>query len=193
MSMTKSVFREKCLKKLKKSYKQNKLYKSSLVNRQLSKLLKSDKKLDILFYYPLDMEVDILKVLNVMRKNNNIYIPFMVEQSFKMVPFRLPLKRKKFGIFEAGNSYKNIKNIDIAIVPVIGVDGNLQRVGFGKGMYDRFFDTLKKKPFTIFVQIEDCYTKKTVCDSYDIRCDIYLTPKTYYKTNKKIQGLNYVR
>jgi len=112
-----------------------------------------------------------------MRQKNDIYIPFMQGKSFKMVPFRLPLKRKKFGIFEAGNTHRNINKIDIAIVPVVGVDGNLQRVGFGKGMYDRFFAKLKNKPYTIFIQPEICFTKELVCDSYDVACDLLLTPK----------------
>ena len=100
----------------------------------------------------------------------------MEGESFKMVPFRLPLKKKKFGIYEAGRSLRDIKKIDIAIVPVVGVDGNLQRVGFGKGMYDRFFAKLKKKPYTLFVQLEFCYTKELICDSYDVSCDLLLTP-----------------
>ena len=40
---------------------------------------------------------------------------------------------------------RNINNIDIAIVPAVGVDGNLQRIGFGKGMYDRFFEKLQEE------------------------------------------------
>jgi 5-formyltetrahydrofolate cyclo-ligase len=99
----------------------------------------------------------------------------MEGKSFKMVPFRLPLKRKKFGIMEAGNSLRIINKIDIAIVPVVGIDKNLQRVGFGKGMYDRFFPTLKQKPFTVFVQLEPCITKKRLCDAYDIRADYYIS------------------
>lgn len=77
----------------------------------------------------------------------------MQGESFKMVPFRLPLKKKKFGIYEAGNSLRDIKNIDVAIVPVVGVDGNLQRVGFGKGMYDRFFEKLKKETIHNFYTV----------------------------------------
>ena len=101
----------------------------------------------------------------------------MVGESFKMVPFRLPLKKKNFGIYEAGNTIRNINKIDIAIVPTIGVDGRLQRIGFGKGMYDRFFEKLKKRPYMIFIQPEFCYTKKIICDDYDVACDLLLTPK----------------
>jgi 5-formyltetrahydrofolate cyclo-ligase len=93
-----------------------------------------------------------------------------------MVPFRLPLKKKKFGIFEAGNTIRNINKIDIAIVPVVGIDANMQRVGFGKGMYDRFFDKLKTKPYTVFVQPILCKTDKKICDSFDIQGDLLITP-----------------
>jgi len=176
MPLTKTIFRQKCLQKIKSLPSHNKLYRNSLVNKQLLQELKKIKNRRILFYYPLAMEVNILKVLTKMRQKNNIYIPFMQGKSFKMVPFRLPLKRKKFGIFEAGNTHRNINKIDIAIVPVVGVDGNLQRVGFGKGMYDRFFEKLQKRPYTIFIQQEFCHTKENICDLYDITGDILLTP-----------------
>lgn len=176
MSLTKQIFREKCLQKIKNSPKYNKTYRNLKLNQKLMNELKHIKHKKILFYYPLPFEVNVKKSLNRLRKNNTIYIPFMQQQSFKMVPFRLPLKKKKFGIFEAGNTIKKINKIDIAIVPSVAIDGNLQRIGFGKGMYDRFFEKLKKKPYTIFIQNEFCYTKEFICDEYDISCDLLLTP-----------------
>ena len=175
MPLTKTLFRQNCLQKIKNAPLHNNIYRNSILNQRLLKELNGVKNASILFYYPLPMEADILKVLTKMRQKNDIYIPFMQGESFKMVPFRLPLNKKKFGIFEAGNSIKNIKKIDIAIVPVVGVDGNLQRVGFGRGMYDRFFDKLKIKPYTIFIQPRLCHTKELVCDDYDVRCDLLLT------------------
>ena len=177
MSLTKVKFRENCLNKMKKLPLHNKLYRDSLLNKKLLAVLKKYKHKNILFYYPFGFEVDVKKVITKMRQKSNIYTPFMQGESFKMVPFRLPLKKKKFGILEAGNTLRNIKKIDIAIVPIVGVDANLQRVGFGKGMYDRFFAKLKKKPYTIFIQAELCHTEKMVCDSYDISCDLLLTPR----------------
>ena len=167
MTLTKIQFREKCLKQQKKQKKHNQIYRNFLLNQRLKK---------ILFYYPLPAEANIVKTLQYMRKISDVYIPFMEGESFKMVPFRLPLKKKKFGIYESGNSYKKINIIDIAIVPAVGVDGNFQRVGFGRGMYDRFFEKLKKRPYTIFIQNEYCYTKEFVCDYYDIKCDMLVTP-----------------
>ena len=188
MPLTKSKFRQDCLKKMKKLHKYNKKYKDLLLNQELIRLLKKERGKRILFYYPLENEVDIRKTLQQIRRKCNIFLPFMEGKSFKMVPFRLPLSKKKFEIFEAGNTLQNIRNIDIAIVPVVGVDGNLQRVGFGKGMYDRFFERLQKRPYTIFIQTELCYTKEKICDVYDVRGDILITTRKKIKTrsNKRI-------
>jgi len=188
MTPNKETFRKECLSKLKNSTKYNKLYKTSLVNRKLLKILKYKRRQKILFYYPLSLEINLIKVLREIRRKHDVYIPFMLEQSFKMVPFRLPLQQKKFGIYEAGNTNKNIKNIDIAIVPVVGVDGNLQRIGFGKGMYDRFFDKLQKRPYIIFTQLELCHTKNFICDDYDIAGNVLLTPKKVM-INKNIRKI----
>ena len=177
MYLSKPIFREKCLQKIKNSPKHNKIYRNSKLNSKLLKELGNIQGKEILFYYPLPFEGNILKALYRLRKKNTIYIPFMQGKSFKMVLFRLPMKKKKFGIFEAGDTTRDIKKIDIAIVPVVGVDGNKQRVGFGKGMYDRFFQKLKKKPYTIFIQSQLCYTKEVVCDDYDISCDLLITPQ----------------
>jgi 5-formyltetrahydrofolate cyclo-ligase len=179
MPLTKAIFRQNCLNKIKSSPPHNRFYKNAKIDAKLLAKLnrfKKFKNLKILFYTSLPFEANTSKSIQKLRKKCDIFVPFMEGESFKMVPFRLPLKKKKFGIYEAGNSLRDIKRVDIAIVPIVGVDGNLQRVGFGKGMYDRFFAKLKKRPYTIFIQSEFCYTKELVCDEHDISCDLIITP-----------------
>jgi len=185
MTLTKTLFREKCLKQQKKEKKHNAMYRNALLNQRLKKILLQYKYKKILFYYPLPIEANLVKTLQYMRKISSVYIPFMEGESFKMVPFRLPLKKKKFGIFEAQNTHKKINNIDIALVPAVGIDGNFQRVGFGKGMYDRFFARLKKRPYIIFIQNRYCYTKEYLCDDYDVKCDMILTSHIQKVVSKK--------
>ena len=136
MTLSKALFRKNSLEIIKNLPQHNRLYRNAIVEKKLLHalcLMQRERKLRILFYYPLCFEANIVKVIKKMRHRSEIYIPFMQGESFKMVPFRLPLKKKKFDIFEAGDTYRKINKIDIAIVPAIGVDGNLQRVGFGKG------------------------------------------------------------
>ena len=52
----------------------------------------------------------------------------MQELSFKMVKYSLPLIKKKFNIYEPKNKNKTKVKIDVAVVPIIGMDINFKRV-----------------------------------------------------------------
>ena len=174
--MTKSDFRAHCLNRLKSLPASTKKVRDVKINALLQRILKTFSGKRILFYYPMGFEADIRKTIHTLRREKEVYLPFMDGVSFKMVPLRYPLECKAFGIYEPRNSYRKYNLIDVAIVPVVGVDGSLRRIGFGKGMYDRFFPTLKTKPFTIFIQSCACRTTQNVCDDYDVQGDLLITP-----------------
>ena len=50
-----------------------------------------------------------------------------------------------------------------------------KRIGFGKGMYDRFFDRIDYKPKLIFTQLTLCKANKTLSNKYDIQADFVIT------------------
>lgn len=174
--MTKNEFRTRCIQRQKSASKTNKVYVNATINKHLQTILGRIRGQKILVYWPFGFEADIRKTIFKLRANNLVYLPFMEGESFKMVPLRLPLERKAFGIYEPRNSNLKLKNITIAIVPVVGVDATGARIGFGKGMYDRFFPTLKTKPFTIFVQSCSCVSSLSLCDDYDVVGDVLITP-----------------
>jgi 5-formyltetrahydrofolate cyclo-ligase len=173
----KSLFREYCKKRVKYFAKVSRYKRDKAVANKLLYLIKMTKAKDILLYVPLASEVNILYLLKTLRGKKNIFVPFMEGVSFKMVKFRLPLFKKNFNIKEPKNSLRKISKLDLAIVPVLGVDGTLKRVGFGKGMYDRFFDSLQSLPYVVFVQLGECITYEKVCDDFDIQANLYITPK----------------
>jgi len=171
--MTKEKFRNRCKRLL---HSKNSYLFSKKVSKNLLNLLSNKKYKNILLYISMDAEVDTKWLIKELRKKNkNIFVPFMEELSFKMVKYSLPLKKKKFNIYEPKNKNKTKQKIDIAVVPVIGVDKKFKRVGFGKGMYDRFFDKLTYKPEIIFTQLYPCITKYNVTDKYDIKANFYIT------------------
>ena len=174
--MSKNDFRTDCLKRLKRLSPSTKKYRDAKIRATLETILKKLDAHRILAFWPMDFEADIRKSIKILRRKKEVYLPFMDGVSFKMVPLRYPLERKAFGIYEPRDSYRKYNLIDVAIVPVVGVDGSLRRVGFGKGMYDRFFPTLKTKPFTIFIQSCACRTMQNVCDDYDVQGDLLITP-----------------
>ncbi|MCF6173682.1 MAG: 5-formyltetrahydrofolate cyclo-ligase [Campylobacteraceae bacterium] len=183
----KNDFRIECKKKLKKATTQNKIKKDTLANQSILDYIDEIKAKNILLYLPLKIEVDIWKILLKLRKKEGftVFVPFMEGVSFKMVKFRLPLFRKRFDLLEPKNSNARGKKIDLAIVPVLGVDGTFKRVGFGKGMYDRFFESLGYKPKIAFVELVECFTSSHVGEMHDIQADIYITPHIIYRRGKR--------
>ncbi len=175
--MDKQTFRKEAIKRLRVSLLHLRRSRDHKISRKIEKILRQHKVRSVLFYLPLEMEVDLRPLLNHLRKRCKVFVPFIVEESFKMVEYRLPLEKNSFGIFEPKSHNYAEKKVDVIIVPVIGMDANMQRVGFGKGMYDRFYEKLLFKPVVIFVQRESCISKEKLCDAHDITGDYYLSSK----------------
>ena len=171
----KSEFRAYSKEKLSKIV--NPYQRDKVINKTLLEMIFRLQPRAILLYIPLEIEVNISPILHRLRRKHKLYVPFMEGISFKMVKYRLPLHIKKFNIKEPYNSFAVKPKIDLAIVPVIGVDGALKRIGFGKGMYDRFFESLQPTPPVLFVQREMCMTHARLSEEHDIGADIYLTPQ----------------
>ena len=180
----KKEFRKKALLNLRKISKnkiQNK-YLDKSINAALKGLI-LDSTLDsnyknILIYLPMDIEVNIFKLIFFLKKQRKIrlFAPFVTGNEFKITPFRLPLKKNKFGIYESSNSnFNNFNKIDIAIIPIVGIDASMRRIGFGAGMYDKYYAKLKKYPFNIFVSRELNYSRKIITNNYDIKGDIVIS------------------
>ena len=173
----KNDFRKSCLKRLEFTSLFLKYYKNKIIFKKLKKFIKQSDSKNILLYIPLGIEVDVKPLINSLRKRKDttIYVPFMQGESFKIVKYRLPLHKKRFGIKEPNNSFFKARKIDLAIVPVVGIDKLNKRIGFGKGMYDRFFDKLGYKPIMVFTQLILCKSEKILSDNYDIQADYIIT------------------
>ena len=172
----KSDFRKLCLDRLEFTSLFLKYYKNKIIVKKLEHIInKSDSK-NILLYIPLGIEVDVKPLLNYLRKRKKIvYVPFMCGESFKIVKYRLPLHKKRFGIKEPNNSFLKPNKIDLAIIPVVGIDKLGKRIGFGKGMYDRFFDKLGYKPIMVFTQLILCKSGQILSLDHDIQADYIIT------------------
>lgn len=189
--MDKKNFRRDCLKRLKHVPKNRRYIYDKRIIKLLESVIRLHQPKSILFYLPISLEADIRQLIQKERKKLNIFVPFIEGESFKMVRYRLPLKRNSFNIYEPSNSHLVQKRVDMIIVPVVGVDGNFKRVGFGKGMYDRFYEKLPQKPVVVFVQRAVCQTDKKITDSYDIRADYYITPKKIQMLGKNNDNRDY--
>lgn len=195
--MTKETIRQRFKKRLLKAKdSNNKTYMDLMLHKRMESTIRSviwhlkkqrknqNSKINIMLYYPLDIEFNCVKLLNKLKKQKNtqIFLPFMSDINLKMVKYTLPLAKKAFGIYQPSGSLK-INKLDIAIIPVLGVDMDFRRIGFGKGIYDRFFMNLKKQPITIFVSRVLNYHDSKITQYHDVKTNIYITPFTTIKDN----------
>jgi len=176
--MDKITFRKMCLESLKKRKKVHVYKQEKQINSRLYDYVKSSNAKVIMLYLPLKIEVNINPLIKKLRKERKVLlVPFMEGESFSLVKYRLPLKIKKFGVKEPNKSNRYNKKIDLSIVPIIGTDITLRRVGFGKGFYDRFFEKNHKNIGKIlFVGREYCVSSEIITDYWDVKGDYYIAP-----------------
>lgn len=189
-SEAKNIFRSWSKQCLQNAHKKDcKGFDSSSyrINARVMKILQDLGARNILLYMPFGFESDSKKLLLQLRKQKKqIFIPYIMEGiRFKMLPFRLPLQKNKYGIFETSKSEFILAKIDTAVIPVLGIDKSFKRIGFGKGMYDRFFSQYPKKTIPlIFVSRLACVSKQVLTQSHDIRGHYFVSAATCCKRTR---------
>ena len=177
--MIKSKLRRKILNLRKKnSYK-----KLSLYPDKIYRFLKKNKInfKNVGGYYPCNNEIDDLDILNFLRnKKINISLPIIKENNqmdFFEWTKKDPLKINKFGIAEP-ISLKKIYP-DVIFVPLVAYDDDLNRLGYGGGFYDRYFEKIYKikKILKIGLAFSFQKLKKIPINNYDKKLDLIITEK----------------
>ena len=181
--MNKFKIRSKILKLRKKKF--NKKLKINLDKFiSLFKLnIQNTKKIG--GYYPSNYEIDDLDVLDFLEKQNyKISLPIVKknnQMNFYEWSKKDPLKINKFGIPEPVSS--RIVYPDILLVPLVGYDNDLNRLGYGGGFYDRYIEKIDKIKKVTKIGLAFSYQKiKSVpIDQYDKKLDFIITEEKIVK------------
>jgi 5-formyltetrahydrofolate cyclo-ligase len=190
MQVDKSSLRLKFIKKRKKSYSTNFFFSFDKIYLLIKKNF-SKKKLSIAGYYPSNFEVNILGFLSqAYKKNFKVGFP-VIKKDYK-IDFKYwipnePLYVNKYGILEPNRQNITFKP-DIILVPLVAFDRNLNRIGYGKGYYDRALKQLSfnKKILTIGMAFSFQEASIVPTNQYDYNLDCILTNRNliYKKTNE---------
>ena len=139
MQVDKSSLRLKFIKKRKKLYSTNFFFSFDKIFFLIKKNFPKKKPL-IAGYYPSNFEVNILDLLfQANKKNFKVGLP-VIKKDYK-IDFKYwipnePLYVNNYGILEPKKQNTTFKP-DIILVPLVTFDRNLNRIGYGKGYYDR--------------------------------------------------------
>jgi 5-formyltetrahydrofolate cyclo-ligase len=177
--VNKSKLRGKILKLRKKNlHKKLKLY-PNMIFRFLKKNKLNFKNVG--GYYPCNYEIDDLDLLNFLRKKKaNISLPIIRENN-QMDFFEWTnkdcLKINKYGIVEPISAKKIYP--DIIFVPLVAYDDDLNRLGYGGGFYDRYFENIAKIKKILKIGLGFSYQelKKIPINKYDKKLDLIITEK----------------
>ena len=86
-----------------------------------------------------------------------------------------PLRVNEFGMLEPCLKKKSLVP-DLMLVPLLAFDGNNNRLGYGKGFYDKFLKN-KKNITTIGIAFSFQKYNKLPVSNLDIKLDYILTEK----------------
>ena len=181
-------------KELRKKYKtlRNQLSPSEIEDKSIgiaNQLLKVDVWNSMYFHLYLTIleqkEIDTTHILNILfAKNKEIVVSksdFMTgEMQHFLMTENTRFTKNNYGIPEPKDGLEvPLAKLDVVFIPLLAFDKQGNRVGYGKGFYDRFLkNTNALKIGLSFFEAEDLIEDS---DKHDIRLDYCINPEKVYK------------
>jgi len=187
MRYDKNYLRKHFLSQRKKKYSKTKNFNLNLI----FKLIKKEffkKKITIAGYYPSNYEVDILNFLEIASKRNfKIVLPVIKSSkvmNFRSWHFKETLYLSKFGTLEPKKTNKELIP-DFILVPLVAYDNKMNRIGYGKGYYDRILKKISIRKKIVSIGIAYSFQKSTSipANKYDFKLDYIFTEQGIISSN----------
>jgi 5-formyltetrahydrofolate cyclo-ligase len=127
-------------------------------------------------YYPTGSEIltqDIMQ--EALSDGKEVFLPKVIgkEMEFRKITNFSNLERGSFDIMEPRDECPINNNLDVILVPTVGISPKGVRLGYGQGFYDRFL--AKNKIKTISLTLEKQIVKNIPPSEHDIIIDWIVT------------------
>lgn len=96
------------------------------------------------------------------------------------------LKKNKWGVPEPDKIRPQTKEIDLILVPLLAADNEFNRLGYGKGFYDRFLK--KENAIKVGLLFDDFLLDQIPVENFDEKLDILITEKKTLRRNNSDLG-----
>ena len=150
---------------------------------ELLNKIKQQKKILLSLYYPANYEVNVLKLFElIMIKKIKTLLPIIKaknEMNFVEWKYLDPLKVNNYGMLDPYLK-TNFLIPNVMLIPLLAFDLQNNRLGYGKGFYDRYLGKFlknRKNITTIGVAFSFQKYNKLPVSRLDIKLDYILTEK----------------
>lgn len=181
--MTKSEVRKK-YKALRKSLSLDQIddFSLAIANRLLQLNIWDKSFYHIFLSIEEQKEVNTEYILNILAgKDKNIVISKSNFEDASMTHFLLTdnttIRKNDYNIPEPVDGIEiNSSQIDVVFVPLLAFDNTGNRIGYGKGFYDRFLANCKPETIKIGLSFFEVEAETFEASVYDIKLDYCVTP-----------------
>ncbi len=97
-------------------------------------------------------------------------------------------EQSRWGIWEpepSSSQEMQAKDWDVVLVPLLAIDQNGHRVGYGKGFYDRFLAETKSDCLSLGISMSMPIEAISDLHVYDIPLDMAISPEGIHRFNQK--------
>lgn len=190
----KETLRKKFLARRRELSKSMGRQKSKAVEKHVLKFIAERKIHSVFTYVSCKSEVDTLPLLKkLLSGGKKVFAPKVISREKQLRFYRIRgvarhLQKGAYDILEprrAENEEARPQKGDLVLVPGAAFDTRGHRIGYGKGYYDRYLQTLKKNVETMGLCYHDFFMKRLPAMRHDMRVSCVATEKGIFASRKK--------
>ena len=177
---------EKNQKKLRDFYRQKRTAIPSddraVLHKEITRVLLTNATLKkcktIAAYLNLPSEVNLSEFIRKAQKRGQSVCVPVVDATKRVMEFRdLPVdferrNRPEEDLALLDQKKRKLNELDCALIPLLVFDSHGNRIGMGRGYYDKFFENPKTRPLLIGIAYDLQKAEKIIPQEWDVRMDM---------------------
>ncbi len=158
---------------------------SEKMQKKLKKIyaFKNAKKIGV--YYPIQSEIftqDIIQEL--ISDGKEVFLPKVIgeKMEFRKIKDFSSLEKGRFDIMEPKDDCPTNNNLDVILIPTVGISPDGVRLGYGHGFYDKFL--AENNTTAIALTLEKQIVKNIPKSDHDVIIDWIVTEDRFFQTQR---------
>ena len=173
-------------KELRDCYRQKRIAIPSddraILHKEINRVLSTNTTLKrcktIAAYLNLPSEVNLSEFIRKAQKRGQSVCVPVVDATKRVMEFRdLPVdferrNRPEEDLVLLDQKKRKLNELDCALIPLLVFDSHGNRIGMGRGYYDKFFENSKTRPLLIGIAYDLQKAEKIIPQEWDVRMDM---------------------